>query len=50
MTKQIRFADGEMLKNPFLNKTESTSGIKNRAPSLHAQSIKDHFDTPDDVI
>ena len=50
VTKQIRFADGEMLKIAFLNKTGSTSGIKNRAPSVHAQLIEDHFDTHDDVI
>ena len=50
MTKQIRFADDEILKNEFLNKTGSTSGIKNRAPSVHAQLIEDHFDTHDDVI
>ena len=50
MTKQIRFADDEMLKDAFLNKTGSTSGIENRAPSVHAQLIEDHFDTHDDVI
>ena len=50
MTKQIRFADDEILKNAFLNKTGSTSGIKNRAPSVHAQLTEDHFDTHDDVI
>ena len=30
--EKIRFADGEMLKKVFLNKTGSTSGIENRAP------------------
>ena len=50
MTKQIRFADDEILKNEFLNKTGSTFGFKNRAPSVYAQSIEDHFDTHDDVI
>ena len=49
-SKVILKSDDEILKNAFLNKTGSTSGIKNRATSVHAQLIEDHFDTHDDVI
>ena len=48
--KHIDFADDELMKITFLYKTGSLSGMRNRAPSEHAQLIEDHFETYDDVI